>query len=338
MNKKFYLAVGLLSIKLAVVHASAVANECMTSDYCFGCPCEGRFNVEIDWLHWKVEQDGLRIGSYVDVTSGSNSVGIDAAGVGVDFHYSDGFRVDVGYTFPYPHTLWEINAIYTHLPVRSSSKTLATTSISQLIVPDSTGFPIFNALGQGGGSATFNEFSFDWGGNLSYLDLDLARTLFFCDNFYLRPHVGFRATKMHQKLSMHGVLINTLDRVRLSLVEHFRGYGIEGGFWAGWQTRCGLSFVGHVGGSVLYSRFRLHQKARSDGASVARLKAKEVTHTATPTVDYFAGLEYAVNYGNIAFFALIGWEQRVFFDFNHLSTFGGNFSTQGATVSLGAEF
>ena len=54
--------------------------------------------------------------------------------------------------------------------------------------------------------------------------------------------------------------------------------------------------------------------------------------TATPTVDYFIGLQFADQLCDLSFAVRCGWEQHVIFDTNRI--FGnGNLSAQGLTLA-----
>jgi hypothetical protein len=59
--------------------------------------------------------------------------------------------------------------------------------------------------------------------------------------------------------------------------------------------------------------------------------------TATPSVDYFVGLQYADTMCDMIVKARLGWEQHVLFDTNRM-LFAGNLSTQGLTLGLDVGF
>ncbi|MBS0622297.1 MAG: hypothetical protein JSR80_05005 [Verrucomicrobia bacterium] len=57
-----------------------------------------------------------------------------------------------------------------------------------------------------------------------------------------------------------------------------------------------------------------------------------------PTVDSFLGLQYARPCCRKCITAYAGWEQHTFFSFNHLTSLGGNFSTQGLSLGIDVGF
>ncbi len=305
-------------------------------------------NVGADWLYLKVSQDNLRAGTFLDDFPNPVLKQVDGTAVEPGFKYSNGYRVNVGYEFPCD--LWELNATYTYIPINSTSDcgqtTISTPDHNQFIAANAGSIPFFNIFQSPTGFVQMTSLFTKWHGNLSYVDADLARTLTFCSGFHVRPHLGFRAAWMTQKYVAEGNLqiptFNGAQFVSMQFSEQFQGYGLEGGLWTDWDVGCGFSLVGHVGGSILYATFKIQEKAKgslTQGQDPVFIFSQNPTiHTATPTLEYLAGLQYAMTYCDVVIAAHIAWEQRVFFDLNQISSYGGNFSAQGLNFGVDVGF
>lgn len=325
----------------------------LSADDCFPDYCEysfenGQFNWSAEWLFWHVKQDNMRSGSFIDDFPDPELKVANASVIQPKDKFCNGFRVNLGYE--YPCNQWEFNAIFTYMPLQSRSDfrevipvDMQTESHRQFIIPNIDGFPSFQAFSQPGGLIGFTSLLTKWGGNLFYVDIDLARKVSLSHCFSLKPHIGFRGAWMKQHLHMEGGLlapsVNESTFGRLKYKEKFDGYGMEGGVWANWHLGCGFSLVGHIGGSILYSHFRVDVVSESslgeEGAVVFIINSPSKATIAIPTMDYLAGLEYEANFSDFLILLHVGWEQRIFLNMNQLSVDGQNLSLQG--LSLGGE-
>ncbi len=341
--KKFALNALLLGAFVGGMATSANAADCFPCQpsCCEWSLCDGRVVVGADYLWWKTEQDGLLYGTTQVAgtqnisSSGSSSSGGSSVSVPAEFtkeelpnfKFNSGYRVYAVYEFPCDQ--WELGVAYTSVPGNSGKRTLTTTSA--VTVNPTSLVPV-------------SSLSAKWNSNLNIFDVDVARTLKFGECFRLRPHVGFRAIWGDQKFHRTTNFVATIDNQN---VDHFNqknnGYGVEGGVFADWNFGCGLSFVGHIGGSVVYNTIKVHK--RTDVATVLGTTTTFVSsttdhsriHTATPTVDYFVGLKYGDNMCDFEYNVYVGYEAHVFFDYGRL--FGNdNYSTQGLTAGLNVGF
>lgn len=354
---------GLLGLFLCGTAAPLAADNCQNwnNNCCEWSMCDGKFNVGADWLYWKTQQDCMNIGTVVEGNFENNKEGLYIHGKNKrpNYKYDSGFRVWAGYELPCD--CWEIGVAYTYLP--SSATLVSFTSPQEMVREVQDGaffstalsdFPILNLVGDED-VAQYTDYHAKWNTNLNYIDLDIARTVCLGECFKFRPHVGFRAAWLDQKLRANGgfPIFNEgeqPDAIYLSstlLKEKFRGYGIEGGIWGDWSLGCGLSLVGHVGGSVLYSKFSLtteqsivvFEEGNENPFNFINVELKDSFWTGTPTVDYFLGLKYASCFCDMTFDVHAGWEQHIFFDMNRLGGgCGGNYSVQGLTLGLDVGF
>ena len=332
--KKFSLITCLLGLLMTAIIPSADARECQPycDEWTFS---SGQFKVGADWLYWKVEGDNLNIGENEFVESDTFS---RFSSVRPKFKWESGYRVNVGYECD----CWELGVCYTNLPSHAKAR-------SFVAFPDS--------IEHRGDEYTFLEGK--WKTNINNIDVDLSRTICFGECLKLRPHVGFRSLLLDEKYRIFGnlaleevidaelIATNSFTRTK----EKFTGYGIEGGLWADWQVGCGLSVVGHMGGSILYSKFRIHERSElvnittPVGAApvetlIEGFSRKNTHHVGTPTLDYYVGLQYETEFCEMMFAAHIGWEQHVLFDMNRLNRTGrhGNLTAQGLTLGADLAF
>ena len=184
-----------------------------------------------------------------------------------------------------------------------------------------------------------------WDTNINNIDADVGYTLPFGECFRLRPHIGFRATWLDQKYRSYQD--NAADSTETQFTsaakysEKLNGYGVEGGLFADWNIGCGFSLVGHVGGSLIYSKINVTQTTSNIAldTDVAFLRTSDTIRIGTPSLDYFVGLEYLSNFCETDLCAYLGWEQHVLFDVNQLFDYAsGNLYTQGLTLGLNASF
>jgi len=342
--KKLALNALLLGAFVGGMAASANAVDCYPCQptCCEWSLCDGKVIVGADYLWWKTEQDGLSFGS----TTVAGSQSISAGGTGssssssgssvvVDatfttnerpsFEFDSGYRVYAGYEFPCDQ--WELGVSYTYVPTSTNRRTL---TASETVVIDAGIIPVLSVTGK-------------WNANLNMVDVDVARTLKFGECFRLRPHVGFRAVWGDQKF--HSTILTAATTGNES-VFHFNqknhAYGIEGGVFADWNFGCGLSLIGHLGGSILYNNIKVSD--RIDTATVAATTTftgsttiHDTIHTATPTLDYFIGLNYGDSMCDFSYNLYVGYEAHVFFDYGRLFA-AGNYSTQGLTAGLNVGF
>lgn len=308
------------------------------SDCCEWSVGDGKMTLGADWLYWKVQQDGIRTGTIsVETPSDAPVAAIATRAVRPNFKYDSGFRVNLGYELPCD--CWDINVAYTYIPSHAKTSSFAAESDLESFTP---------AIVLGDFAVdSFTTFRSKWDFNANNVDLDIGRTVSFGECLKVRPHVGVRATWYDQKYRYFGtspiVDSEAIAGTALSLKEKFQGYGVEAGLWGDWKLGCGISLVGHFGGSILYSRYEVKSAAEQglivedDLVAPVLSFTKDKIYTATPTVDYFIGLQYADCFCDMMVKAHVGWEQHVLFDTNRFLS-AGNLSTQGLTLGLEVGF
>lgn len=339
--KKTSIIYNLLGVVLCGLATPAAADFCGQNynDCCEWSLLDGKVTVGADWLYWKVEQDGLTPGGISVRSSSEEPLVIDSSIVRPNYKYDNGFRVNLGYELP--GDSWDMNVCYTYMPSHAKTTTFIAASDFEVFAVD-----LNEDLEKG-----FNTFASKWNLTLNNIDLDIGRTVSFGESLKVRPHIGFRASWFDQKFRSLATSsfpdIPEVTGLATSIKEKFQGYGVEGGLWADYKLGGGLSIVGHVGGSILYSKYKVSGVAESgifliEDESIVAENISFVSDTiraGTPTVDYFIGLQYADCFCDMFVKAHIGWEQHVMFDTNRLLVgTNGNLTTQGLTLGLEVGF
>lgn len=344
--KKHTILFNLVAVMLCGLTTPASADFCGQScnDCCEWSMLDGKVTVGADWLYWKVQQDGLLPGITATGVIGETESVFTTRSHRPNFKWDNGFRVNLGYEMPCDS--WDLNLSYTYMPAKASvTSVVAEGDITFTPAPQLADFaPVFP-------SNTIVGMASKWNLTANNVDLDIGRTVSFGENLTVRPHVGFRATWFDQKYRSVIALTpgeTTVSAVALSLKEKFQGYGVEAGLWTDYKLGCGLSLVGHFGGSILYSRFNVTREGALTTTvtigdqppvvvSSTLIRNSETLYTATPSLDYFVGLQYADTLCDMLFKARLGFEQHVLFDTNRFLS-SGNLSTQGLTLGLDVGF
>lgn len=330
--KKNTIIFNLVAAILCGFTAPAAADFCGQNynDCCEWSLLDGKVSVGADWLYWKVQQDGVLPGSVVTTTTVDSLTTTSSRRSHPSFKWDSGFRVNLGYELPCD--CWDVNLAYTYIPSHARINNFVADAETVRFVPVD--------------GASFAAYTSKWDFNGNNIDLDLGRTVAFGECLTVRPHVGFRTTWFDQKfrsVGINGDVTQTATIATTSIKEKFQGYGVEAGLWTDYKLGCGVSLVGHFGGSILYSKFKINSTAVSalvveNAETITAIDySSESFYAATPSVDYFIGLQYADTLCDTIFKARLGWEQHVLFDTNrYLSS--GNLSTQGLTLGVDVGF
>jgi hypothetical protein len=334
--KKTSLLFNLMGVILCGLTTQATAADFCGQNYNDCCEwsfLDGKMTLGADWLYWKVQQDGVNPGFISSIDTTILPTTTNENRIHPKFKYESGYRVNLGYELP--GDAWDMNVCYTYIPSHATRSFAA----------GDTGALFFQAA-ELGGATGLSAFSHKWDFTGNNIDFDIGRTVCFGETLNVRPHIGVRAAWWDQKFHSFGV--NTTADITSAFTnafkEKFQGYGVEGGLWADWGVGYGVSLVGHVGGSILYSRYTVHGTATTgtlaaDGTTTltAINNISDRVYIATPTMDYYIGLQYAGCLCDMLFKVHAGWEQHVFFDTNKYLT-RGNLAAQGLTLGLDVGF
>lgn len=307
------------------------------------CGCNG-FIAGGDWLYWKVKEENLRAGSFVNDFPNPTLKKATGEVIEPSSRFNNGFRVFAGYEYC---KQWDLKASYSYIPLNTNSvfrevipPDQQPPEHQQFIVPNTTSFPSFGAFSNNMGLIAFNSMLTKLSGDFNDVSVNIGYR-FSCNNcFSLKPYIGFRALWIHQNLFIGGELrfpsTNNSTFGRLNYNQKLNGYGIEGGFSAEWQLGYGFAIEGNMGGSILYTPFSTDIFSQSsigeDGPVVFIIESEGKDTIAIPVIEYFAGIRYGTYVGPCLIKAHVGWEQKIFFNMNQMAFPSGNLSFQGLTL------
>lgn len=293
--------------------------------------CDGTFSVGGDWLYWKTEETQLEYGAAVTGVTGDADPVISAKVLQPNFKYDSGFRLFADYVTC--DKLWKLSAIYTHVPANAKNN-FSDTSMMGLSFASifNMNFPIFSAIA----NAPLDSLNSKWNSDVNYFDFDVSRAYTLCDSLQVTPHIGLRGLWSTQTLRLNGTSGDDLA-FQSKLHQSLGSIGLEGGVKAAWQLYEGLSLVGDIGGSVLYSRSRNNGSltATTTDGSLSIL-FKNNSNKGIPMFDAFVGLQYETCLCDYTLKAVVGWEQHIIYGLNNFSlSSSGNMTLQGLTLGLG---
>lgn len=309
----------------------------------------GCFGLQVDALSWTARQDCLHFGEHeetVTTVSGQTTTRTDERILRPNFSWDAGVRVGLHYLQP---SSWDIGLIYTRFnseTSRSAAVAAGASTANDRILIENDCLDILEDF-----NSNFQNAHASWELDINYLDLDFARTICCNSCLKVKPHFGARAFWMQQNFRIRGETFAGIggatqnDFLKTHFKEHYWGYGVEGGIWADMALGCGVSLVGHFGGSILYSKFDTSSFGFEEifvGTSPGTLdstESKDHIRTGIPSLDYFLGLEYTGCCCGNGYTVRAGWEQHVYFNMNQLGgCCGGNLSLQGLTFSGELDF
>lgn len=287
--------------------------EPVCADSCSDCCLN--YSVEVDFLWWDVrrtypnysvsEEKSFEIGSLV-----SNEVKFPNTG------YHPGVRV--GFYLDDLCQCWDLGIIWTNYESNSHTK-------AHFDLGDSNS--VLNGL---------QDLKRSIKTDFNCLDIDVSRT--FCCNscFTIRPHFGLRALwiKDSTKTKGFGFVVDDPSEFLLYSAhtqDDNSGVGVEGGLWAECKLWCGLSLVGHFGGSVIRYKDDFHSSSATITAlseeilvDVSEYRSKGSVPSSNQTFEYYLGLQYAFDYCGMDILVKAGWEHFFvnfeYFDFEGLTT------------------
>jgi len=300
MLRKVYKTLLLMTLNLLPLAGSAndffYGQDCCYADN--DC-CSSNFAAEVDFLWWEVRSD--RQFGYSASTTGIETT---RRGLFPKNKWEPGVRLGFYYTDPCKD--WTFGVIWTHLDYKSH-RGVPTDFVDNFNPGVITPF-------------TFSGFdgSSHHKSDLNYLDLDFLKRIKTC-NFTFAPHVGVRGFwhDIHNRLTGAGVIVtNPTTTLTGSFTGHAKhdvsAWGIEGGFWAEFDTGfCGLNVFGHVGGALLLfeDKYSARRGITVDETDVEADRFHAKRHSTNAMWNYQLGLKYATcicDY-NLAF--TVAWEQ-----------------------------
>ncbi|MGH2637796.1 MAG: Lpg1974 family pore-forming outer membrane protein, partial [Rhabdochlamydiaceae bacterium] len=217
---------------------------------------EGGFFIRGDFLYWRADEEGLEYATVSNIEHSTQAITSRLNSQAVT--WSPGFRIGVGYTFS-SQDYWDLAALWTHFQTHqtaSNSFNVDLQASGPVIVPG-WGATILGSYA--------NQASVDWNLMYNIYDLDVGRNYFISKTISIHPFVGVRGATIHQKYhAKYNALINmaVVPSIPTSFraTTHFWGIGAHIGTGLQWYIHSSFSFLGNVGGSLLYGDFKIQEK------------------------------------------------------------------------------
>lgn len=280
----------------------------------------GSWTAGADWLYWKTERQHALAGARVsNPVITENLITIKSKIEFPNFKSKSGFRVYAGYTTASEE--WGITASYTYMP-GSASFHGDGNPLANLSLPTALPSQILGIRGS-------------WDSALNYVDLDLSRTVSFCDDFEIVPHVGIRGAWVHETSRVTFVAPESFSA---KMKNNLRGIGLEGGLWGSWNLPYGMSLVGHVGGALVYSKSTNHGNFLVQLQPPVHFKYSAPRYHSEAWFDSMIGIVYSRAICDMLFSVHLGWEHHLIFSAQGFGILGGDLAMQGLTLGAALEF
>lgn len=287
--------------------------------------------IQAELLYLNATEDCL---SYT-IKNKNATTTVDGSVKNVQYDWSPGFRVGIGYNLP--HDGWDMLVNWTwfrsHEKKKNHSHTGTGLFQTQTNVA-STVDTIDTLATEAEGRASLH---------LNILDGELGREFFVSKWLTLRPFMGIRGIWVNRGFGFEYDLANNQGtEIDGHTHNRFRGAGLIGGLNTQWGLGSGWSFYGNITLALIYGVQRLHQhQDREVGETEGRIEHLHNHWTIVrPMLDLGAGLRWDHLFDNDAYRIRLqlGWEQHNLFgfekDMNFVSGVPGKFAYNSGDLSL----
>lgn len=255
--------------------------------------------------------------------------GLDGTVKNVQYDWSPGFRLGLGYNLP--HDGWDILFNWTWF--RSHEKKTNHSHADSALWQTQT-----NQANSGGSFAlSADEAEGHASLHLNVLDGELGREFFVSKWLTLRPFIGARGLWINRNF---GYDYDVSDGSDIDGHNHnrFRGGGLLGGLNTQWGLGSGWSFYGNISLALIYGVQRLHEHQEKNDVRIEH--AKDHWTIVRPMLDLGAGIRWDHLFDNDAYRIRLqlGWEQHNVFgfeqDLNFITGAQGKYTVNGGDLSL----
>jgi hypothetical protein len=309
-----------------------------------------------DILAWNYHVDGV---PYCFVTRSFNGVGPLKSYARAPHHKKHaGFRLGLGSNLP--HDGWDVYASWTtyHPPKQGGSSSTSDPNFTQNVLTTQT-FPSAGTTPTAAPESVATA-STRFRVRLDLIDAELGREFYVSPQLALRPFCGLRYSCVQQRFAIAytgGTTLSSTFQWDVESISNFWGIGPRGGVNGEWKIAHGWSLCGATALSLLYGVFSVRncQEEKTITGALSRSSAVQLTdrfRSSKNILDCSLGIrwETALDQERYAFSFDLIWEHHLFFGHNQMLRFTddvysgafaanqGDFSTQGATLSLKLDF
>jgi len=345
-----YLPIFFLAI-LAMTAASAKDKNCNPKPKCPPVPCtcdipkppetsaynqSARIDVCGSWdffatgsfIYWEPYDQGLRLGSFLNTSSGATRSEI----VDMKSDFKAGFKVGLGYNFNYDN--WTAYVEYTRFhPTITYSQDKPSWALGF-----SSQWPSTNNI-------VPDTITSRWKVQYDFLDLELSRYEYRGSKLLFNPFIGIKGGWLDQSFTFTEV--NTESTTQTIVTSDSWLIGPRAGIYSKWLLGYDFSILGKVAGSLLYQKVsNLNSSITNTSSTTITAKANN-THNITPFAELLLGLNWGTYYkeNNYHFDIFAGYELQFIWDQNYLSSTVGtnaidktNLNFHGLNITLRFDF
>lgn len=282
------------------------------------------FTAEILWF--KVCEDGLPIGTQVDVGPFSPFTEIHSRIKNLHPRWSEGYRL--GITYLDPCDGWITDILWTHFNNhlhRTHAKTAVTEGTSLSFFVPAFGSAAFNSPSQ----FEIDSTSARWKLNLDILDLEIGRAFcpFPCLTFH--PFIGLRAAWLRESYKIvNSTIAFTVEREVQSvrLKSYYEGLGLRMGINSLVDICCNVGVYAKAAAAIQYGNYKMKSEdfliiGNNPGES-SEMEQKDDFCACSFSSDFAIGiLWHGCLCEKYALTVNLGWEQHLFIDHNHFEDF-----------------
>lgn len=305
--------------------------------------------ANVDALLWNSHISDLPL--WVN-NSGSTTTLVDGDTQGLNYHWSWGFRVGLGYAME--HDKWDIYLDWTHFDshAKKSNSAPAGGAIFPALMIENVNNP-----GSTPYIANSAKAHLDLGVNL--VDLELGRAFYVSKWLSLRPSIGLRSAWLDMPLNIFysgGTIPSEFSGIKMRGYNSFWGFGPRIGLNSQWGLGMGFSLFGDLYGALLYGISKdptFGSLVGSGSTSTVALGSLNFhQRLTTSAIDAVLGVRYDRNFyqDRYHFGISLGWENHLFNDVSQfiyqlndvvvgaIQQNNGNLALQGWTLSVRFDF
>ena len=297
---------------------------------------EADVNIFLAAFLWNAHEDGLEfvIDNEVSPSQFQGNL-VDADYKNPHFKWNWGFKVGAGYAMN--RDGWDVDLLWTHFHTHAKKNVQADSN--------STLLPLWSGFAStAGGALTATNANADWKLHLDLLDLELGREFWTSRWLTLRPFIGLRGVRIHQKYDIEhmggsfGVAPNFFTN-KVHLKDYFKGVGIRAGLNTDWEFGCGFSAYGNFAVSIIYGRFNVKDKennheVQSPFSTIQVVDTEDHFRASKAITDLALGLQWRDNFwkDRLGLTVAFGWENHIFFNQNQFFSVNRVGSTASGTL------
>lgn len=301
-----------------------------------GCPGSDGFYFALDFLWWRLAEDGLTYAARELPAVNTNPPSTELRTA--DFNYRPGGRLVIGGNLAYDD--WDFclgtTYIYTSTLDCVTGNVIATKSF------------LFNETPNTATVLRFQHARARWRVQFYNGNFELGRWYFIGSCLSARPSMGLRGASIRQHFNLSYSGGNaTLPSATMTTKSRFWGVGPELGLDSRWRLVEGFSFYASLRGTLLYGQFKaINQGNALENATTQQAKRLTVhnLYSVRPAASALIGMEWSACWGEWLFFSFrLGWEAQYFWrqyviPFANNVTPSGGLSLNGLTVGVRFEF